>query len=178
MNKNIQTILTSIIDVKDFPKKGIIFKDITPLMLDIKVFKKTIKELKKLTKGWNFDAVAATESRGFWFGIPLAYVLKKPFIPIRKKNKLPRETVSKTYDLEYGQDTISIHKEDIKPNQKVLIVDDVIATGGTLVACIDLFKQIGANVEGIAVLMEIESLENKEILEYKNLQKIRSLIKI
>ena len=125
MTKNLNLIKKTMKVVPDFPKKGISFKDITPIFANPKILKLTIKEMLNTIKGLKFDAVVGLESRGFWFAIPIATALNLPFVPVRKKGKLPRKTVSATYQLEYGNDTIQIHKNDIKPKSRVLIVDDV-----------------------------------------------------
>ena len=126
--------------IPDFPEEGIIFRDVTSVLQDADGLQLAIDELKKRLEGVDCDVIAGTESRGFIFGMPLAYLLKKPFILVRKAGKLPCETVSKTYDLEYGTATIEMHKESIKPGQKVVIIDDLIATGGTIEAIIKLVE--------------------------------------
>ena len=129
--KKVEDYITSI---KDFPKEGIIFRDITSVLQDKDGLVLAIDEMQKLLENVEFDVIAGTESRGFIFGMPLAYNLKKPFVLVRKKGKLPRETVSVQYDLEYGSAEIEMHKDAIKPGQKVVVVDDLIATGGTMKA--------------------------------------------
>ena len=121
-----------VISIPDFPKPGIIFRDITGILEDADGLKLAIDSLQKELEGLDFDVTAGTESRGFIFGMPLAYNLHKPFVPIRKKGKLPREVVRQSYDLEYGSATIEMHKDALKPGQKVVLVDDLIATGGTI----------------------------------------------
>ena len=118
--------------IPDFPEPGIMFRDITSILDDADGLQLAINTLQKFLEGLDVDVIAGTESRGFIFGMPIAYNLHKPFVLIRKKGKLPRETISETYDLEYGQATIEIHKDSIRPGQKVVLVDDLIATGGTI----------------------------------------------
>ena len=132
--------------IPDFPEKGIIFRDVTSILMDADGLKLAIDELAKCLEGMDFDVIAGAESRGFLFGMPLAYLLHKPFVPIRKKGKLPCETVEKTYDLEYGTATIEIHKDAIKPGDKVVLLDDLIATGGTMKAAAELVEELGGEV--------------------------------
>ena len=124
--------------IPDFPEKGIIFRDVTSVLQDADALKLSIDELAKRLEGVDFDVIAGAESRGFIFGAPLAYVMHKPFVPIRKKGKLPCETVEKTYDLEYGTATIEMHKDAIQKGEKVVLLDDLIATGGTMKAAAEL----------------------------------------
>ena len=132
--------------IPDFPEPGIIFRDITSVLQDADGLQLAIDSMIKLLDGVDFDVVAGTESRGFIFGVPIAYEMHKPFVPVRKKGKLPCETISQSYDLEYGQATIEMHKDSIKPGQKVVLVDDLIATGGTIEAAIKLVEQLGGEV--------------------------------
>ena len=134
MEENMKKVEDYITSIKDFPKEGIIFRDITSVLQDKDGLVLAIDEMQKLLENVEFDVIAGTESRGFIFGMPLAYNLKKPFVLVRKKGKLPRETVSVQYDLEYGSAEIEMHKDAIKPGQKVVVVDDLIATGGTMKA--------------------------------------------
>ena len=150
--------------IPDFPEKGVIFRDITSVLQDAEGLKLAIDSMIHLLDGVEFDVIAGTESRGFIFGTPIAYNNHKPFVLIRKKGKLPRETVSTTYDLEYGSATIEMHKDSIKPGQKVLIVDDLIATGGTTEAMIKLIESLGGEVAGIVVLIELAGLKGRERL--------------
>lgn len=152
MTKNVKLIEKTLKVVPGFPKPGISFKDITPIFLKPQILKLTIKELLKTIKGQKFDVVVGLESRGFWFALPIAEALNLPFVPIRKKGKLPRKTVSASYDLEYGSDTIQVHKDDIKSGSRVLIVDDIVATGGTVLAVKDLMKQCKAKANHLLVL--------------------------
>lgn len=151
--------------IPDFPEEGIIFRDVTSVLQDADGLQLAIDELKARLEGVECDLIAGTESRGFIFGMPLAYLLKKPFILVRKKGKLPCETVSKTYDLEYGTATIEIHKDAIQPGQKVVLIDDLIATGGTIKAAAELVEELGGEVVKILFLMELAGLEGRKVLE-------------
>lgn len=150
--------------IPDFPEPGIIFRDITSVLSDKDGLKLAIDSLQELIGDLAFDVIAGTESRGFIFGVPLAYNLNKPFIPIRKKGKLPRETISSTYDLEYGTATIEMHKDSIKPGQRVVLVDDLIATGGTIAAAADMVERLGGKVVKILFLMELAGLKGRDRL--------------
>ena len=132
-----------VISIPDFPEPGIIFRDITGILRDADGLKLSIDKIQEMLEGVEFDAVLGLESRGFIFGMPIAYNLHKAFIPVRKKGKLPRETVSAKYDLEYGTAEIEIHKEDLRPGMKVVIIDDLIATGGTVEAAVKLAESLG-----------------------------------
>ena len=151
--------------IKDYPKEGILFRDITPLMQNGEVFANACKEISEFAKAKEVDVVVGPESRGFIFGCPVAYELNIGFVPIRKPNKLPRETISLKYDLEYGSNELHMHKDAIKPGQKVLIVDDLLATGGTVDATIKLVESLGGVVVGCAFLIELESLKGRELLK-------------
>ena len=151
--------------IPDFPEPGIIFRDITSVLQDADGLQLAIDSMKECLKDVDEDVVAGTESRGFIFGVPIAYNLHKPFVPIRKKGKLPCETVSRTYDLEYGSATIEMHKDSIKPGQKVVLVDDLIATGGTIEAAIKLVEQLGGEVVKVIFLMELAGLKGRERLK-------------
>ena len=151
--------------IKDFPEEGIIFRDITTVLKDPQGLKLAIDGMLDLLKDVEFDLLAGTESRGFIFGMPLAYELKKGFVPVRKKGKLPCETVSREYDLEYGTETIEIHKDAILPGQKVVLVDDLIATGGTIEAAAKLVEELGGEVVKIIFLMELAGLKGREKLK-------------
>lgn len=154
-----------IINIPDFPSKGIIFRDVTGILEDADGLKLAIDELVKLLDGVEFDVLAGTESRGFVMGMPIAYLLHKPFVLVRKAGKLPRETVSETYNLEYGTATIEINKSAIKSGQKVVLVDDLIATGGTLKAAADLVEKLGGKVEKIICLLELSGLNGRDMLK-------------
>ena len=151
--------------IPDFPEQGIIFRDITSVLQDADGLQLAIDSMIKLLDGVDFDVVAGTESRGFIFGVPIAYEMHKPFVPVRKKGKLPCETISQSYDLEYGQATIEMHKDSIKPGQKVVLVDDLIATGGTIEAAIKLVEQLGGEVVKVIFLMELAGLKGRERLK-------------
>ena len=151
--------------IPDFPEPGIMFRDITSVLQDADGLRLAVDTMQESIKDLDFDVVVGPESRGFIFGMPIAYNLHKPFVLIRKKGKLPRETVEKTYDLEYGTATIEMHKDSIKPGQKVLIVDDLIATGGTTKAMVELIESLGGVVTGVVVMMELAGLEGRKQLK-------------
>ena len=153
-----------VISIPDFPEPGIIFRDITGILRDADGLKLSIDKIQEMLEGVEFDAVLGLESRGFIFGMPIDYNLHKAFIPVRKKGKLPRETVSAKYDLEYGTAEIEIHKEDLRPGMKVVIIDDLIATGGTVEAAVKLAESLGAEVVKIAFVMELAGLKGRERL--------------
>ena len=152
--------------IKDNPKAGIIFKDITPLLADGPGFHAAIEEMAQFCEesGHQPDVLACPEARGFIFASALAQRLGIGFIPLRKPGKLPREVSRITFDLEYGQDTLEVHKDDVKSGVRVMMVDDVLATGGTMAACIELLQSLGAQVIGAAFLMEIEGLHGRDKL--------------
>lgn len=156
--------------IPDFPEKGIIFRDVTSVLQDAEGLHLAIDTMQDLIKDIDFDVVVGPESRGFIFGTPIAYNTRKPFVLIRKKGKLPCQTVEKEYDLEYGTATIEMHKDSIKPGQKILIVDDLIATGGTTVAMIQLIESLGGEVVGVVVLMELAGLKGREKLSKYRLE--------
>ena len=164
MEKRRKRIEDYVISIPDFPEPGIIFRDITGILRDADGLKLSIDKIQVLLEGVEFDAVLGLESRGFIFGMPIAYNLHKAFIPVRKKGKLPRETVSAKYDLEYGTAEIEIHKEDLRPGMKVVIIDDLIATGGTVEAAVKLAESLGAEVVKIAFVMELAGLKGRERL--------------
>ena len=153
-----------VVSIPDFPEPGIIFRDVTSVIQDAEGLQLAIDELQKLLDGVEFDVIAGAESRGFIFGMPIAYALGKAFIPFRKKGKLPCETVSAEYDLEYGKAEIEIHKDAVRPGQKVVLVDDLIATGGTMEASCKLVEQLGGEVVKILFLMELAGLKGREKL--------------
>ena len=153
-----------VVSIPDFPEPGIIFRDVTSVIQDADGLQLAIDEMQKLLDGVEFDVIAGAESRGFVFGMPIAYNMKKPFVLVRKKGKLPRETVEMSYDLEYGSATIEMHKDAIKPGQKVVIVDDLIATGGTIEAAAKLVEELGGEVVKIIFLMELAGLEGRKKL--------------
>ena len=151
--------------IPDFPEKGVMFRDITTVLKDPDGFELAIDELQGFLEGIDFDVIAGTESRGFIFGTPLAYNLHKPFVLIRKKGKRPAETVEQTYDLEYGTATIEMHKDSITPGQKVVLVDDLIATGATIEAAAKLVEKLGGKVVKMIFLMELAGLKGRERLK-------------
>ena len=162
MNPVVDELKAAIRDVPDFPKKGIIFKDITPLLKDAKLFKKAVDSLAGEFKGKKIDKVASVESRGFILGSAIAYKLGASFIPVRKKGKLPHLTYYSEYELEYGTDILEMHQDAIEKGDKVLIIDDLLATGGTLGAVINLVKKMGGEIAGIGFLIELAFLKGRE----------------
>ncbi|HCW73442.1 MAG TPA: adenine phosphoribosyltransferase [Clostridiaceae bacterium] len=151
--------------IEDFPKKGISFKDITPLIGDGPAFKLLIDTMAEKLRKLGVDYIAGPEARGFIFGVPLAYAMEIGFIPIRKPGKLPQETVSISYDLEYGQDTLEIHKNAFKKGDRVALFDDLLATGGTISACAKLIEQAGGEVVSIDFMIELTELHGRDKLE-------------
>ena len=151
--------------IEDFPKKGISFKDICPLLMEPKAFDESIEDMAEIVREWGgCDIVAGPEARGFIFALPLAQKLGKGFVMARKKGKLPGETLSKTYEIEYGTDTIEVPKFAIKPGSKIVLVDDLLATGGTMAALTELFEAVGAKVVGVITLIELTDLNGKEVI--------------
>jgi adenine phosphoribosyltransferase len=150
--------------IPDFPEPGIIFRDVTSILQDADGLTMAIDLMQDCLKDTDVDVIVGTESRGFMFGVPIAYNLHKPFVPVRKKGKLPCETVSRSYDLEYGSATIEMHKDSIKPGQKVAVIDDLIATGGTVEAAVKLIEELGGEVVKIVFLMELAGLKGREKL--------------
>ena len=158
--------------IPDFPEPGIVFRDVTSVLQDKDGLRMAIDQMQELLTGLDIDVIVGPESRGFIFGVPIAYNLNKPFIPIRKKGKLPCETISMDYDLEYGKATIEVHKDAILPGQKVVIVDDLIATGGTIEAITKLIEQLGGEVVKIIFLMELKGLNGRKKLEGFNVDAV------
>jgi len=152
-------------DVLDFPQKGIVFKDITTLLKDGPAFRQALDELTTRVRPWNVEAVVGMESRGFIFAAPIAYNLGVGFIPVRKLGKLPAETITAEYALEYGTNTLELHVDAVREGQRVLVVDDLLATGGTVGATIDLVERLGGEVIGTAFLAELTFLEGRSHLE-------------
>ena len=152
-------------NIPDFPEKGIIFRDITTLLKDVEGVQEAIQSMEKELASIDFDVILGPESRGFIFGMPIAYNMKKGFVPIRKKGKLPAEVIAKEYDLEYGTATIEMHKDALKPGQKVVIVDDLMATGGTAKAIIEMVESMGAEVAALIFLIELDFLKGRDALE-------------
>ncbi len=150
--------------IPDFPEEGIIFRDVTSVLQDADGLHLAISSMEEKVKDWDFDVVVGPESRGFIFGVPIAYNLHKPFVPVRKKGKLPCETIQVEYDLEYGSAVLEMHKDAIKPGQKVVIADDLIATGGTIEAIVKMIRELGGEVAGAVFLMELAGLKGREKL--------------
>ncbi len=150
--------------IPDFPEPGIIFRDVTSVLQEADGLQLSINGIMDKLKDVDFDVVVGPESRGFIFGVPVAYNMKKAFVPVRKKGKLPCETISMEYDLEYGSAVIEMHKDSIKPGQKVVIIDDLIATGGTIEAITKLVEQLGGEVVKIVFLMELAGLDGRKKL--------------
>jgi len=159
-----EIIKSKIRDIPDFPREGIVFKDITNVLKDADAFKHAIDLLAKHFEKQHIDYIAGIEARGFIFGSALAYKMGKGFIPIRKPGKLPHKTEKITYDLEYGKDSLEIHLDAVEPGKKVLIVDDLLATGGTIDAAVKLVKKIGGEVMGVAFVIELEFLNGRKRL--------------
>jgi len=151
--------------IPDFPKEGILFRDITTVIEDPRGFKMAIDGLIALLKGLDFDLILGSESRGFVFGAPVAYAMGKGFVLVRKKGKLPRKTISESYELEYGEATLEMHVDSIKKGQKVVIIDDLIATGGTTAAVIKMVERLGGKVVKICFVMELAGLKGREALK-------------
>ena len=151
-------------DIPDFPKKGILFRDITTLLKDPVAFQKVVEKITSFYEDEGIQKVVGIESRGFIMGAPLAYTLNAGFIPVRKAGKLPSDIYEAKYELEYGTDTLNIHQDAITPGERVLVVDDLLATGGTMAATLDLLKQLGAIVVGVAFLIELTDLKGRDRL--------------
>lgn len=163
--KNKLDLKDYIASVPGFPKEGILFRDITPLMLDGKAFKQAVSEITEFAKILGAEVIVGPEARGFIFGCPVANELEIGFAPVRKPGKLPREAISVSYDLEYGSNELSMHKDAVKPGQRVIIVDDLLATGGTVKATIDLVKKLGGRVVGAAFLIELTELNGRDLIK-------------
>ena len=159
--KPIEEYVTSI---PDFPEEGIIFRDVTSVLQDADGLHLAVDLMQEKLEGIDFDVVVGPESRGFIFGVPIAYNLRKPFIPVRKKGRLPRDTVSIEYELEYGTASIEMHRDSIKPGEKVVIIDDLMATGGTTEAIVKLVEGLGGEVVKIVFLMELAGLKGRDRL--------------
>lgn len=154
-----------VVSISDFPEPGIIFRDVTSILQDADGLHLAIDSILKMLEGVEYDVVVGPESRGFIFGVPIAYTERKSFVPVRKKGKLPRATIRESYELEYGSAEIEIHQDAIKPGQKVVIVDDLIATGGTTEAMIKLIERLGGEVVKICFVMELAGLQGREKLK-------------
>lgn len=158
MRSQIEHLKSLIRDIPDFPKKGILFRDITPLLADPSGLALSIEMLANPFRGKHIDLVVGAESRGFIFGTAVACCLSAGFVLVRKPGKLPHNCLRMSYDLEYGKDSLEMHADSIRPGQRVLVVDDVLATGGTMKACCDLVRQVGGQIVGVAVLIELAGL--------------------
>ena len=161
-------------DIPDFPKQGILFKDITTLLKDPAALKEVVRQMVEAFKSSGVTKVCGIESRGFIFGAPLAMALNAGFVPVRKPGKLPAQKISEEYALEYGTDKIEMHVDAVSKGEKVLIVDDLLATGGTAAACVRLLKKMEANIVGVSFLIELEFLNGRKQLEGQN---VMSLVK-
>lgn len=159
-------------NIPDFPEKGIIFRDVTTLLKDAEGVQEAIQSMEKVLEGIDFDLVLGPESRGFIFGMPIAYNMKKGFVPIRKKGKLPAEVISREYDLEYGTATIEMHKDALQKGQKVVIVDDLLATGGTAKAIVEMVESVGAEVVALVFLIELDFLNGRDALHGYDIKSI------
>ena len=154
-----------IADIPDFPEPGVIFRDVTPLLANKDAYQESIRLISEFAKDKKVDVIVGPEARGFLFGCPVALALHCGFVPVRKPGKLPREVISQSYDLEYGSNEIQIHSDSIQAGQNVLVVDDLLATGGTVEAAITLIEKMGGNVVGTAFLIELEALKGRELLK-------------
>jgi len=162
----------SIRAVEDWPKKGVSFKDITTMLKDAKLLKAAVEEMAAPFRNDKVDLVVGPESRGFIFGVPVAIALGAGFVPVRKKGKLPAKTVSASYELEYGTDTLEMHEDAIKKGQRVLIVDDLLATGGTISAVTEMCERLGANIVGLSFMIELDFLEGRKKLKGRKISSI------
>lgn len=151
-------------NIENFPKEGILFRDVTTVLQDKDGLQLALNQMKEKIENLDFDMIVAPESRGFIFGMPLAYELNKSFVPVRKKGKLPYKTIEQSYDLEYGSATLEIHEDSIRPGQKVVIIDDLLATGGTLDAITKLVERLGGEVVSICCLIELVDLKGRDLL--------------
>ena len=154
-----------VVSIPDFPEPGIIFRDVTSVLQDADGLQLAVNTMQEKVKDLDFDVVAGPESRGFIFGVPVAYAMHKGFVPVRKKGKLPCETISMEYDLEYGSAVVEMHRDSITPGQKVVVVDDLIATGGTIEASIQMVEELGGEVVKVIFLMELAGLKGRERLK-------------
>ena len=171
-SRELKSIRSRIRDVPDFPKRGIMFKDITPVLSDVNTLRASVKEMAAPFMNLGIDVVVGIESRGFIFGASIADTLNCSFVPVRKPGKLPWKTESVSYELEYGTDALEIHKDAITEGQNVLIVDDLLATGGTAEATCKLVSKLGGNIKGLSVLIELEDLNGRERLNQYNVQSL------
>lgn len=158
--------LTKIVrDIIDFPQEGIIFRDITPVLQNAEALRAAVDQFCDQLKDLDFDYVVGPESRGFIFGVPVAYAMGKGFVPVRKPGKLPCEVISKSYDLEYGSNVLEMHRDALKPGDRVVVVDDLIATGGTTKAICELVEELGAEIVSLNFFIELEALKGRDVLE-------------
>ena len=151
-----------IASIPGFPKEGIIFRDVTPILQNAKAMRYCVNEFNAFTSEVNADVVVAPEARGFLFGVSVALENNLPFVPVRKPGKLPRKTIEQTYDLEYGQDTLCMHEDAIKPGQRVVILDDLLATGGTVEAIVKMVERMGAVVAGVGFVIELDDIKGRD----------------
>jgi adenine phosphoribosyltransferase len=158
--------------IPDFPEKGIVFRDITTVLNDPAALRFAVDEMTRKLDGLDFDAVAGPESRGFIFGMPIAYNLGKAFIPIRKEGKLPHRTLKKSYALEYGEAVVEMHEDAVTPGRKVVVVDDLLATGGTCGAILELLKEAGGVIAAVVFLIELDALNGRDALKGYNVQSV------
>jgi adenine phosphoribosyltransferase len=163
---------TLIRTIPNFPEEGVLFRDITPVLQDSEGLKAAINQMQDCFKDIDFDLIVGPESRGFIFGVPLAYNLNKGFIPVRKKGKLPYNTIQKEYALEYGTAIVEMHIDAIKPGQKIVVVDDLLATGGTSKAIVDLVEEAGGEIIKLIYLIELKALKGREVLKGYNVESI------
>jgi len=163
---------TVVRDVPDFPQPGILFRDVTPILQDADALEEAVNQICDQLKDLEFDYILGPESRGFIFGVPVAVAMHKGFVPIRKPGKLPCEVVSKAYDLEYGSNVLEMHKDALKPGDKVVVVDDLIATGGTSKAICELVESVGAEVVSMNFLIELSGLNGRELLKDYRVQSV------
>lgn len=161
-----------VVNIPNFPEPGIMFRDITSILEDADGLRLAVDLMQEKLKDISFETIVGPEARGFIFGMPIAYNMHKAFVPIRKKGKLPREVISTKYDLEYGSAELEIHKESIQPGQKVAIVDDLLATGGTMKAMIEMVEELGGEVVSIICLMELAGLEGRTTLQGRHVESV------
>ena len=171
----VKDLASYVVSIPDYPKPGVLFRDITGILGSADGLRFAIDQLADKLEGVQFDAIVSMESRGFLFGMPLAYKLNKAFVPVRKPGKLPRETVSASYELEYGTDALEMHKDALKPGERVVVVDDLIATGGTAAACARLVESVGAKVVKMLFVIELEGFAARA--NKLSAQKVDTLIK-
>ena len=167
-----------ILDIPDYPKPGVVFKDITPLLADAEGFAAVVRGIAEPYRDAGVTHVVGSEARGFMIGAPVAMELGAGFVPARKPGKLPREIAEQEYDLEYGTDKLQIHVDALGPDDKVLLVDDLIATGGTMIAVIKLIEKLGAELVGVAGILELEFLHPRDILAEVTDKELHSLVKV